>query len=134
MLTCLFLFFHNLNSLCLWLTDYNIYKFSFNFFEILKFLRGSSVHPTVESDSALCIIRWSLTPRCLSQRWVRIENFPGLWLLLKEQSGKILSKVNTSIMGEWAMGGELESWKNEGQKSRDTLPISDSSRGGRLSG
>ena len=47
-------------------------------------LRG--VHHTTESSSAVCITPWSQT----AHPGVKIENFAGLWLLLKGQSGEIL--------------------------------------------
>ena len=54
------------------------------------------VHHTEESSFAVCITPLSQT----AHRGVRIENFGGLWLLLKGQSGEILYEVNTFIMKE----------------------------------
>ena len=66
------------------------------------------MHLTVESDSGVCITPGSQT----AHRRVKIEIFVSLWLLLKGQSVEILLQGNTSIMK-----------KDEGRKSRDTLPL-----------
>ena len=61
--------------------------------------RGVKLHgglPTAESSSAVCITPQSQT----IHSGVKIEIFVSLWLLLKGQSGKILLRVNTSIMNE----------------------------------
>ena len=55
-----------------------------------------SMHLTAKSSSAVCIPPPSQTAHC----WVQIEIFGSLWLLLKGQSGDILSGVNTSTMKE----------------------------------
>ena len=51
------------------------------------------MHPTAESDFAVLLSQ-------TVYRGVRIKHFAGIWLLWKEQSGKILLLVSTSIMGE----------------------------------
>ena len=48
--------------------------------QILKKLR--SVHPTVESDSAVCITPWSQTPRCASYHGVKL---PGVHRTARSQ-------------------------------------------------
>ena len=54
------------------------------------------VHHTAESNSTVCI-----TPQSqIAHYGVRIENFDGLWLLLKGQSGETIYGVNTSITKE----------------------------------
>ena len=90
--------------------------------KVTKFLKKlSSMHPTAESDSAVCFPLRSQTPRCASHcgvklrsvlptaesstpqcqnphRGVKIKIFTSLWVPLKGQSGEILSGVNNSIM------------------------------------
>ena len=84
--------------------------------------RLPGVHPTIESDSLVCIPPWSQAPRCASYHsqalrsqgsavhitlrsqnahsGVKIKILVSHWLLLKGQSGQILLRVNTSIIEE----------------------------------
>ena len=114
-------FFHDWNPSrpLIYRLKYSIFEFGFDFAEIFEFIKKlHGVHPSAKSSSAVCI-----TPRCQASRCasyhgvklrcvhhtaesnctphgVKIENFAGLWLLLRGQSGEILLGVNTSIMKE----------------------------------
>ena len=95
------LFFHDSNPYGSMITRLKYFRIIFWFRQDIPIFKElHSVHHTVESSSAVCIVPWSQAPRCASHRGVKIKKKSGLGLLVKGQSGEIPLGVNSSIVKE----------------------------------
>ena len=74
----------------------SIFEFGFDYAEIFEHKLVSTVRIPPQTISAVCITSQRQTPL----RGVTIEIFTCLWMILKGQSGEILSVVTTSIFKE----------------------------------
>ena len=85
----------------------------------------------VQFISAVCCTLWGSSLQCVAHRWYQLrggmhtaETTVGSNISVKSEPNSTILYFSLCIRGGL---DEFESWKNRGQKSRDTLPLSQQS-------